>query len=680
MLPPGTCRLSASAPRSAGKHAVRARALPGEGPAVAIVGARAASGSGDATAPTRSRKHLAGAGVHVVSGGALGIDGAAHRGALAGGGTTTVVLGSGVDIAYPARHAALFDSVLAARAAARRACSRSACSRGARTFVAAQSADRGARGCGGRRRGGRPARARCRPRGGRAKLGRIVARVAGQRRLRSPARDGRGARREPSRTSMPRSPARRAVPRLSMLDADRACSSRGDRRGRSRISIQSSAHTGLPVRAVLRALPHRSRGCRDPKKDKKKPAKKRGEAEGRAPPRASRRKAAPSRRDEGARPKKAAKAVKEIAKAPAKAEPKAAKPRRPARRHGKPTQEPRRARPRSTMTSTRARLRPSKPKKVKPGSALVVVESPAKAQHDQQVPRRELHREGVGRPRPRPAEVEDRRRPRGRHFEPVYEVIEGKKKVVARDPQGRARGRDRLPRIRPRSRRRGDRVAHRRGDQGRQHEPAARPDQRDHEEGRRPRRSRRRATIDMNKTDAQQARRILDRLVGYKISPILWNKVQRGLSAGRVQSVAVRLVCEREEEIKAFKPEEYWSVDVDVPRRRSRRRSRRGSGGGRARRPSRRPQDEADAIAAELARRRRGRRVGREEGAPQEAAGAVHHVAGCSRTPRASCGSPRSARWRSRSASTKASSSATRARPASSRTCVPTRRASPTTR
>jgi DNA topoisomerase-1 len=69
-------------------------------------------------------------------------------------------------------------------------------------------------------------------------------------------------------------------------------------------------------------------------------------------------------------------------------------------------------------------------------------------------------------------------------------------------------------------------------------------------------------TIDMNKTDAQQARRILDRMVGYKISPILWNKVQRGLSAGRVQSVAVRLIAEREEAIKAFLPDEYWSVDV----------------------------------------------------------------------------------------------------------------------
>ncbi len=66
--------------------------------------------------------------------------------------------------------------------------------------------------------------------------------------------------------------------------------------------------------------------------------------------------------------------------------------------------------------------------------------------------------------------------------------------------------------------------------------------------------------IDSNKVDAQQARRILDRLVGYQISPILWKKVRRGLSAGRVQSVALRLICEREEEIKAFNPEEFWSL------------------------------------------------------------------------------------------------------------------------
>jgi len=66
--------------------------------------------------------------------------------------------------------------------------------------------------------------------------------------------------------------------------------------------------------------------------------------------------------------------------------------------------------------------------------------------------------------------------------------------------------------------------------------------------------------VDVNKVDAQQARRILDRLVGYQISPILWKKVRRGLSAGRVQSVAVRLICEREDEIRAFKPEEFWSL------------------------------------------------------------------------------------------------------------------------
>ena len=66
--------------------------------------------------------------------------------------------------------------------------------------------------------------------------------------------------------------------------------------------------------------------------------------------------------------------------------------------------------------------------------------------------------------------------------------------------------------------------------------------------------------IDLKKVDAQQARRVLDRLVGYKLSPLLWEKVRRGLSAGRVQSVAVRLVAEREREIKAFVPQEYWSL------------------------------------------------------------------------------------------------------------------------
>ena len=67
--------------------------------------------------------------------------------------------------------------------------------------------------------------------------------------------------------------------------------------------------------------------------------------------------------------------------------------------------------------------------------------------------------------------------------------------------------------------------------------------------------------IDLNRVDAQQARRVLDRLVGYKLSPWLWKQVYRGLSAGRVQSVATRLICEREEEIRAFKQEEYWTIE-----------------------------------------------------------------------------------------------------------------------
>ena len=70
--------------------------------------------------------------------------------------------------------------------------------------------------------------------------------------------------------------------------------------------------------------------------------------------------------------------------------------------------------------------------------------------------------------------------------------------------------------------------------------------------------------IDMDLVDAQQARRALDRMVGYKISPLLWAKVKRGLSAGRVQSVALRIVCDREEEINDFIPEEYWSLEADI--------------------------------------------------------------------------------------------------------------------
>src|SRR6476620_3691247 len=70
--------------------------------------------------------------------------------------------------------------------------------------------------------------------------------------------------------------------------------------------------------------------------------------------------------------------------------------------------------------------------------------------------------------------------------------------------------------------------------------------------------------VNVNLVEAQQARRVLDRLVGYKISPLLWDKVRRGLSAARVQTVALRVIVEREREIRAFQKKEYWTVDADL--------------------------------------------------------------------------------------------------------------------
>ena len=64
--------------------------------------------------------------------------------------------------------------------------------------------------------------------------------------------------------------------------------------------------------------------------------------------------------------------------------------------------------------------------------------------------------------------------------------------------------------------------------------------------------------------DAQQARRVLDRLLGYQISPILWQKVRKGLSAGRVQSVTTKLICDREKDINAFIPKEYWTIEINA--------------------------------------------------------------------------------------------------------------------
>ncbi len=154
--------------------------------------------------------------------------------------------------------------------------------------------------------------------------------------------------------------------------------------------------------------------------------------------------------------------------------------------------------------------------------------------------------------------------------------------------------------------------------------------------------------------------------------------MKRGLSAGRVQSVAVRLVAEREAEIHAFMPEEYWTIDADVE----------GSDPAAVRRrvfklDGQKAEMTNEGEAAGHRRPGPGRRaegrLGREEGAPQEPAAAVHHLASCSRTPRASCASRPSAPWPWPSGCTKASSSVKRARSVSSPTCVPTRRACPTT-
>ena len=108
--------------------------------------------------------------------------------------------------------------------------------------------------------------------------------------------------------------------------------------------------------------------------------------------------------------------------------------------------------------------------------------------------------------------------------------------------------------------------------------------------------------IDMRMVDAQQARRVLDRLVGYKISPILWDKVRRGLSAGRVQSVALKLICDREREIEAFVPEEYWHITARLRRGPCRPSSTPGWCGRATRRPRSRNEAEAKAVLADLER------------------------------------------------------------------------------
>src|SRR5688500_10217876 len=148
-------------------------------------------------------------------------------------------------------------------------------------------------------------------------------------------------------------------------------------------------------------------------------------------------------------------------------------------------------------------------------------------------------------------------------FEPEYEIIEGKKKVLA-EIKAAAKRVERVL-LAPDPDREGEAIAWHIAEELRPSNPNIQrvlfneiTKKAVNEAIGRP------LELDVKKFEAQQARRVLDRLVGYEISPVLWAKVKRGLSAGRVQSVAVRLVADREAEIHAFVPEEYWTIDAEV--------------------------------------------------------------------------------------------------------------------
>ncbi|HEV8661137.1 MAG TPA: type I DNA topoisomerase [Thermoanaerobaculia bacterium] len=188
---------------------------------------------------------------------------------------------------------------------------------------------------------------------------------------------------------------------------------------------------------------------------------------------------------------------------------------------------------------------------------LVIVESPAKAKTiNKFIGKDYVVKASVGHVRDLPKSelgVDEET------FEPTYEVLEGKQKVVselraaakkadtiyiASDPdrEGEAIGWHVLNLIDPDSKKKVRRVLFHEITKNAVKKAMEKP-----------------GDIDMNKVNAQQARRVLDRLVGYKLSPLLWDKVRRGLSAGRVQSVAMKMIVDREEEIKAFNPVEYWT-------------------------------------------------------------------------------------------------------------------------
>lgn len=198
------------------------------------------------------------------------------------------------------------------------------------------------------------------------------------------------------------------------------------------------------------------------------------------------------------------------------------------------------------------------------GRHLVIVESPAKARtigrylgneydvaasvgHVMDLPRKDL---GV--------DVDH-------GFEPTYEVIRGKGKVI-KDLKDRARRADRII-LATDPDREGEAIA---GHVAQQLGYGRDPERFERVQFREVTRSAVRAALehpgrlDMRKIEAQQARRILDRLVGYQVSPFLWKPIRPGLSAGRVQTVALRLICEREDEIRAFEAEEYWSITAHL--------------------------------------------------------------------------------------------------------------------
>ena len=142
------------------------------------------------------------------------------------------------------------------------------------------------------------------------------------------------------------------------------------------------------------------------------------------------------------------------------------------------------------------------------------------------------------------------------------------------------------------------------------------------------------------RSNAQQARRVLDRLVGYKASPVLWKTVKKGLSAGRVQTVALRIIVEREREIRAFRPVEYWTIDALLEKDAQKFTAKLHQLDGK------KPEIHSAAAAEAILKDLKGRKqfqvteVQRAR-APEESGGAVHHAAPCSRKARRSSASAR---------------------------------------